>query len=156
MSNLRKSSIENVITNATFEQAQYIIAELNKKFGPALNNPVVKSSNKVGRCSISITNGDDTPMAFSNYVRRGTVSKSVVELLLAKENWDMQSIINFFRSIDIKINANSNSNEKVHIMFSDTLHYHLHPEGINSKICVISFNTTFGGTEYIKIRRLDA
>lgn len=102
MSNLRRSSIDNVVNNAKLDEAQYIVRKLYQKYGEKLNSTceTVSDTKTTGKCTIRISSGNGTPQAFSNYFRSGGISVALLEMWLAEKPWSKSNLYSFFTHID--------------------------------------------------------
>lgn len=102
MSDLRRSSIDNVVNNAKLDEAQYIVKKLYQKYGEKLNNTCETAyvTEPTGKCTIRISSGNCTPLAFSNYFRSGGISVALLEMWLAEKPWSKANLYSFFTHID--------------------------------------------------------
>lgn len=97
MSNLRRSSIDNVVNNAKLDEAQYIVRKLYQKYGERLNSTckTVSDTKTTGKCTIRISSGNGTPLAFSDYFWSGGISVALLEMWLAETPWSKASLYSF-------------------------------------------------------------
>ncbi len=102
MSNLRRSSIDNVVNNAKLDEAQYIVRKLYQKYGERLNSTckTVSDTKTTGKCTIRISRGNGTPLAFSDYFWSGGISVALLEMWLAETPWSKANLYSFFTHID--------------------------------------------------------
>ena len=154
MSTLRKSSIDNVVNNATLEQARGIVKAFERKFGRTLYDNIANTE-KVGKCSIVTTTSRGIPTSWSNYVIEGYLEKASVEALLEREDWDKNALAKFFSSLDTTW-AHTPHGNMVKTKFSSR-NYRVKPISISQSTCVLGLNYSINDTEYcefIKIKRI--